>query len=200
SGPVPSWARARAQVGRRGALRGMTDSSGPPNAISQEQVRAVEQDLTVSIKGEVRFDNGARAIYSTDASNYRHLPFGVVIPKSTDDVVAAVEACRRHGVPITSRGGGTGLAGQSCNTAVVIDHSKYLRTILDLDRSTKRARVQPGVVLDQLKQLAAQGDPPLTFGPDPSTHDRCTIGGMVGNNACGNHAIQSEFYGPGPRM
>src|SRR5437762_10482067 len=119
SGPGPSRARARAQVGRRGALRGMTDSSGPPNAISQEQVRAVEQDLTVSIKGEVRVDNGARAIYSTDASNYRHLPFGVVIPKSTDDVVAAVEACRRHGVPITSRRGGTGLAGQSCNTAVV---------------------------------------------------------------------------------
>jgi FAD/FMN-containing dehydrogenase/Fe-S oxidoreductase len=162
--------------------------------------RALAKELEHEIEGEVRFGPGDRAIYSTDASSYRQLPVGVVVPKSIDDVVATVAAARRYELPILSRGGGTSLAGQCCNTAVVMDFSKYLRSILDLDRDRKLARVQPGVVLDDLRNLGESGEPRVTFGPTPSTHDHCTIGGMVGNNACGNYSIMSEFYGAGPRM
>jgi FAD/FMN-containing dehydrogenase/Fe-S oxidoreductase len=164
------------------------------------EARALETTLRRLIEGEVRFDAGTRAIYSTDASNYRHIPIGVVLPKTAEEVVTTVAACREHGVPVLSRGGGTSLAGQCCNIAVVIDHSKYLRRILELDRRRRLARVQAGTVLDDLRRLGQEGEPPITFGPDPSTHDHCTIGGMIGNNACGNHAIMAEFYGPGPRM
>jgi FAD/FMN-containing dehydrogenase/Fe-S oxidoreductase len=162
--------------------------------------RDLERQLREAVQGEVRFDDGTRAIYSTDASNYRQLPIGVVIPRSTADVEAAIAVCRRFGAPIVSRGGGTSLAGQCCNTAVVIDFSKYMHQILELDRERKIARVQPGTILDDLRDLGEAGTPRLTFGPTPSTHDRCTIGGMVGNNACGNYSIMSEFYGAGPRM
>jgi FAD/FMN-containing dehydrogenase/Fe-S oxidoreductase len=124
----------------------------------------------------------------------------VVVPGTVDDVVAAVEACRTFGTPLLSRGGGTSLAGQCCNEAVVIDHSKHLRRILEFDREARLARVQAGVVLDTVRDLGMSEPPLLTFGPSPSTHDRCTIGGMIGNNSCGNYAIMSEFYGPGPRM
>ena len=172
-------------------------SAKPPPA---EAVRALEDDLRTKIDGEVRFDTGTRAIYSTDASNYRQLPIGVVVPRSVDDVVAAVTVAREHRVPVLSRGGGTSLAGQCCNVALVIDHSKYLRRILEFDREARIARVQAGTVLDDVKNRGLSGEPLLTFGPDPSTHDHCTIGGMIGNNSCGNHAIMSEFYGPGPRM
>ena len=158
------------------------------------------RELRGQIEGEVRFGPGDRAIYSTDASSYRQLPVGVVLPKSVDDVVATVEAARRHELPLLSRGGGTSLAGQCCNTAVVMDFSKYMHSILDLDREGKLARVQPGLVLDDLRHLGESGEPRVTFGPTPSTHDRCTIGGMVGNNACGNYSIMAEFYGAGPRM
>src|SRR5438477_1744132 len=161
---------------------------------------ALETDLKQRIQGEVRFDAGTRAIYSTDASNYRQVPIGVVVPRTADDVVAAVAIAHDHRVPVLSRGGGTSLAGQCCNVALVIDHSKYLREILEFDREGRTARVQAGVVLDDVKNRGLQGEPLLTFGPDPSTHDHCTIGGMIGNNSCGNHAIMSEFYGPGPRM
>jgi FAD/FMN-containing dehydrogenase/Fe-S oxidoreductase len=156
--------------------------------------------LRGEIEGEVRFDAGDRAIYSTDASSYRQLPIGVVLPKSVDDVLATVEVCRALGLPVLPRGGGTSLAGQCCNTAVVIDCSKYLTAILEVDRDAKLARVQPGVVLDTLRHLGTSGEPQVTFGPTPSTHDHCTIGGMIGNNACGNYSIMSEFYGAGPRM
>src|SRR5439155_7423756 len=101
---------------------------------------------------------------------------------------------------ILSRGGGTSLAGQCCNTAVVIDFSKYLNRILEIDRDRKLARVQPGAILDDIRNLGESDHPRLTFGPTPSTHDHCTIGGMIGNNACGNYSIMSEFYGAGPRM
>src|SRR5206468_12408594 len=108
-----------------------------------------------AVDGEVRFDDGRRALYATDASNYRQVPHGVVIPRDHDDLVATVEICRRHGVPILPRGGGTSLAGQCCNVAVVIDISKYLHGVLEIDPVARRARVLPGTVLDTLQAAAA---------------------------------------------
>src|SRR5216110_2596601 len=122
----------------------------PPAKDAPEAVRALAEDLRETIEGEVRFDPGTRAIYSTDASNYRQLPIGVVVPRSIDDVVAAVEVSRTHGAPILSRGGGTSLAGQCCNAAVVIDFSKYLHGLLELDPAEGFAVVQPGIVRDDL--------------------------------------------------
>src|SRR6185503_2021247 len=144
-------------------------------------------ELRRSVEGEVRFDAGSRALYATDASNYRQVPIGVVIPRTIDDVVATVAACRRHHVPVLPRGGGTSLAGQCCNVAVVVDCSKYLNRIVDLDPLAHRARVEPGVVLDQLRDAAEQHH--LTFAPDPSTHTHNTLGGMIGNNSCGVHSV-----------
>lgn len=143
--------------------------------------------LRKEIDGEVRFDDGARAMYATDGSNYRQVPIGVVIPRTVDDVVATVEAARRFNAPILSRGGGTSLAGQCCNVAVVMDMSKYLNRILELDVENKRARVQPGTILDDLRDAAEEHH--LTFAPDPSTHTHCTLGGMIGNGSCGVHAM-----------
>ncbi|MGH3404270.1 MAG: FAD-binding and (Fe-S)-binding domain-containing protein, partial [Streptosporangiaceae bacterium] len=137
--------------------------------------------------GEVRFDPGSRALYATDASNYRQLPLGVVIPASAGDVIAAVAACRRFGAPVLGRGGGTSLAGQCCNDGVVLDFSRHLNRILQIDPDEQSALVEPGVVLDDLR--AAAGQHGLTFGPDPATHSHCTLGGMIGNNSCGVHSI-----------
>ena len=148
---------------------------------------ALQQALQEQLEGEVRFDEGSRGLYSTDASNYRQVPIGVVIPRSLDDVVAAVALCRRFGAPILSRGGGTSLAGQCCNLAVVIDFSKYLHNVLQLDPARRLARVQPGTILDDLRSGARKEG--LTFGPDPATHNHCTLGGMIGNNSCGVHSI-----------
>ena len=145
--------------------------------------------LSRNIAGEVRFSAGDRALYATDGSNYRQVPIGVVIPKSVADVVATVALCREHGAPVLSRGGGTSLAGQCCNTAVVIDWSKYLNHILTIDVAERRAWVEPGVVLDDLRNAAEKYH--LTFGPDPSTHDHNTLGGMVGNNSCGVHSVMA---------
>ncbi|MFT3768222.1 MAG: FAD-binding and (Fe-S)-binding domain-containing protein [Minicystis sp.] len=111
----------------------------------------------------------------------------MVLPRHKEDVVAAVAACHRHGAPVLMRGGGTSLAGQTCNVAVVLDCSKYLRGVLDLDPVQKRARVLPGTVLDTLRSAANEHD--LTFAPDPSTHEYCTLGGMIGNNSCGVHSV-----------
>jgi len=154
---------------------------------SFSQASELEAELKRKIRGEVRFDPGARALYATDASNYRQIPIGLVIPRDVEDVVAAVEVCRKYGAPILPRGAGTSLAGQCCNTAVVLDFTKYMNRILELDPDRKIARVQPGVVLDSLRNEAEIRQ--LTFAPDPSTHNRCTIGGMIGNNSCGTHSL-----------
>ena len=151
------------------------------------QAEALATDLRRSIRGEVRFDDGSRGLYATDGSNYRQVPIGVVVPRDIDDVPQAVEICRRHGAPVLPRGGGTSLAGQCCNVAVVLDVSKYLHRILELDPDRRRARVQPGVVLDDLRREAWRHH--LTFAPDPSTHRQCTLGGMIGNNSCGVHSV-----------
>ncbi|MPY83681.1 MAG: FAD-binding protein [Actinophytocola sp.] len=144
-------------------------------------------ELREAVRGDVRFDAGTRAVYSTDASNYRAVPIGVVIPRSTDDVLAALDVCRRHDVPVLPRGAATSIAGQTCNVAVVIDFARHLDGVLDIDPERATAHVRPGVVLDSLQ--AAAGPHGLAFGPDPSTHSRCTLGGMIGNNACGSHSV-----------
>jgi FAD/FMN-containing dehydrogenase/Fe-S oxidoreductase len=159
---------------------------GPRDRTGDVDVRALERRLRRTVEGEVRFDAGARALYATDSSNYRQVPLGLVVPRSVDDVVATVAACREHDAPVLSRGGGTSLAGQCCNVAVVMDFSKYLHRVLEVDAGRSRARVQPGCVLDDLRNQAKRSD--LTFGPDPATHDHCTLGGMLGNNSCGMHA------------
>ncbi|HLH92221.1 MAG TPA: FAD-binding and (Fe-S)-binding domain-containing protein [Xanthobacteraceae bacterium] len=156
---------------------------------SRPEHRALEQGLREAIDGEVRFDGGTRAVYSTDASSYRQVPIGVVIPRTIDDVIATVDLCRRHGAPIVARGGGTSLAGQGCNVAVLIDFSKYLNRITSLEPARRLATVEPGVVLDDLRKAAEQHH--LTFGPDPSTHDHNTLGGMIGNNSCGVHSVMA---------
>jgi len=141
------------------------------------------------LQGEVRFDHGSRALYATDASNYRQVPIGVVVPRNTDDVIAAVATAREFGAPLLCRGGGTSLAGQCCNVAVVLDFSQYMAEILDIDPVRRLASVQPGVVLDRLRNAAEKHQ--LTFAPDPATHDRCTLGGMIGNNSCGVHSVMA---------
>jgi FAD/FMN-containing dehydrogenase/Fe-S oxidoreductase len=164
--------------------------------VYRDRIQSTELDaeelaarLRKETTAEVRFDNGARALYATDASNYRQVPIGVVVPRNEDDVIATVALAKEFGAPILSRGGGTSLAGQCCNVAVVIDFSKYLHNILDLNLGEKYAWVQPGIILDDLRDAAEKHE--LTFGPDPATHTRCTIGGMIGNNSCGVHALMA---------
>ena len=152
----------------------------------QRLTRGLEAELRKNIQGEVRFDAGSRGMYAVDASNYRQVPIGVVIPQSIEDVIQTVAACHQFGAPVLSRGGGTSVAGQCCNVAIVIDWTKYLHNILELNISEKYARVQPGTICDQLRHAAEPYK--LTWGPDPATHTHCTFGGMLGNNSCGAHA------------
>ncbi|HSF47544.1 MAG TPA: FAD-binding and (Fe-S)-binding domain-containing protein [Burkholderiales bacterium] len=146
-------------------------------------------ELRSALSGEVRFDEGSRALYSADASNYRQIPIGVVLPASADDIVKAVGICRRFGAPVLPRGAGTSMNGQSVNVAVVIDASKYMNRVLEVDEKSATARVEPGVVCDVLRHAAEKHR--LTFGPDPATHSRCTLGGMIGNNSCGSHSVMA---------
>jgi FAD/FMN-containing dehydrogenase/Fe-S oxidoreductase len=151
------------------------------------RARELESELNRVVKGEVRFDRGSRALYSSDGSNYRQIPIGLVVPRDDDDVIATVAACRKFGAPVLPRGAGTSLAGQTCNVAVILDFTKYMNKILEIDPAGRFTRVQPGVVLDTLRNRAEKNQ--LTFGPDPSTHSRCTLGGMIGNNSCGTHSL-----------
>ena len=167
-----------------------------PVAAARVQRRELARELRAAVEGEVRFSAGDRVLYTTGGSNYRQVPIGIVIPKTVEDVVATIEVCRAHDAPIVNHGGGTSLAGQACNVAVVIDFSKYLNRVLEVDHKRRLARVQPGAILDHLRNRAEEHA--LTYGPDPSTHNHCTLGGMLGNNSCGTHSVMSEFYGPGP--
>ena len=153
-------------------------------------LRALQRDLRKAVRGEVHFDDSYRAMYSTDASNYRQIPLAVVLPKDAHDAQQAMRVCYEHGAPVTPRGGGTSLTGASCNAAVIFDYSKFMNHILRIDVQNRCAVVEPGVVLDDLRHAAEKHG--LTFGPAPSTHNRCNIGGMFGNNACG---IPAEFSG-----
>ncbi len=156
---------------------------------SDIEVRRLERDLHRTVHGEVRFDAGSRALYATDGSNYRQVPIGVVVPYDIESVMQTVALCHQYGAPVLARGGGTSLAGNCCNRAVVIDCSKYLRQIIEIHPEKKLARVQPGVILDDLRHQAEQYH--LTFGPDPATHNHCTLGGMIGNNSCGIHSVMA---------
>ena len=161
----------------------------PPFHADPAVHRALEARLRQTVKGEVQFDPASRALYATDSSNYRQVPIGIVCPRDADDAVAAVAACREFGAPVLSRGAGTSLAGQGCNVAVVLDFSRHCHRILGVDPERRQARVQPGVVLDRLRDEAERVG--LTFGPDPATHRWCTLGGMIGNNSCGVHSVMS---------
>jgi FAD/FMN-containing dehydrogenase/Fe-S oxidoreductase len=162
-------------------------TEGGKTAPIEIDAEGLERELRRGVNGEVRFDDGSRALYAAAGGNYRQVPIGVVIPRTEEGIKSAVAAARKFGAPVLARGGGTSLAGQCCNVAVVIDVSKYLRKILELDPAKKLARVQPGVVLDDLRNAAEKYH--LTFAPDPSTHDHCTLGGMIGNNSCGVHSV-----------
>jgi FAD/FMN-containing dehydrogenase/Fe-S oxidoreductase len=164
--------------------------SAPPFPILQTTTNpndALADALAHAIRGEVRFDSGSRALYATDASNYRQVPIGLVVPRDADDVIAAMAVCRAHNAPVLARGAGTALAGQTCNAAVVFDYTKYMRGLTSLDGDARRAVVEPGIVLDRVREKAEEHK--LTFGPDPATHSRCTLGGMIGNNSCGTHGL-----------
>ncbi|MGW2637510.1 FAD-binding and (Fe-S)-binding domain-containing protein [Streptomyces sp. NPDC001348] len=150
-------------------------------------MRDLEAELRAAVRGEVGFGVTARALVTMDASNYRRVPLGVVAPRDAEDVAAVLEVCRAHGVPVVARGGGTSIAGQATGTGVVLDFTRHMNRLLELDPASRTAVVQPGLVLDRLQEQAAPHG--LRFGPDPSTHSRCTLGGMIGNNSCGSHSV-----------
>ena len=153
-----------------------------------ESIHPFAAKLAQHIAGEVRFDTPTRLIYSTDASNYQVMPLGVVLPKTNDDVAAAVKLCAEHGVPVIPRGGGSSLCGSSIGPGVVIDFTKYMDKVIEVDPANRAARVQAGVILGALnKQLAKQG---LQFGPDPASAERAAVGGVIGTNATGSHSIR----------
>jgi FAD/FMN-containing dehydrogenase/Fe-S oxidoreductase len=144
-------------------------------------------ELRRAVRGDVGSSAGTLALYAADASNYRHVPLAVVAPVDADDVAAALDVCRRHGAAVLPRGAGTSIGGQAVNAAVVLDFTRHMDRVVEVDAGGRRARVQPGVILDDLQAAAASHG--LVFGPDPSTHSRCTLGGMIGNNACGSHSV-----------
>ena len=155
--------------------------------VAESDARSLVEELKRRVVGEVRFDQMTRAIYSTDASIYQIEPVGVVIPRNADDVVAVMEVANRHGVPVLPRGGGTSLAGQTVGHAIVIDFSKYMRDVIEVNAEEGWVRTQPGIVLDELnKHLEPHG---MMFAPDPSTSNRGNVGGALGNNSCGAHSI-----------
>ncbi len=172
----------------------MTSISLPAPAVRRAgapvDVNALARDLRQRADAEVRFDPGSRGAYSTDASNYRQVPVGVVVPRTVEAGAEAIAVCREHGAPVVSRGGGTSLAGQSCNVAVVIDWSKYCHRLVSVDADQRTCIVEPGIVLDEMNAQLASSK--LMFGPRPATHDHCTLGGMLGNNSCGATA---QAYG-----
>lgn len=175
-------------IDQRRLKRGRRPEQAPERRERAEvDVQGLARALRERLEGEAEFDAGSRALYATDASNYRQIPLGVVRPRSVEDVLETLRLCREFGAPVLSRGGGTSLAGQCCNVAVMMDFSRYLTRILHIDPVKRLARVQPGVVLDSLRKRAVR-EHGLTFGPDPATHNRCTLGGMIGNNSCGVHA------------
>ncbi|MGW1254506.1 FAD-binding and (Fe-S)-binding domain-containing protein [Streptomyces sp. NPDC002513] len=165
----------------------MTDPEERRPGTTGADAGALHAELSAAVRGAVDFRTTARALHTMDASNYRRVPLGVVAPKDADDVAAVLSVCRAHAVPVVPRGGGTSIAGQATGTGVVLDFTRFMNGIVSLDPEARTAVVRPGVVLDRLQEAAAPHG--LRFGPDPSTHARCTLGGMIGNNACGSHSV-----------
>ena len=155
---------------------------------SADAAQALKADLERALGSSVDFGAQAKALYATDASNYRQVPIGVVTPRSSDEVVEAVRIAREHDAPIVARGGGTSLAGQGCNVALCVDFSRHLHHVIEIDPVQRLARVEPGCILDRLRDAAAPHG--LMFGPDPATHSRNTLGGMIGNDSCGVHSVK----------
>ncbi len=184
---------------RRLSVPCKTEPTHPGGMSGREEidVEGLFNKLSGSIEGEVRFDRGSIALYATDSSNFRQVPVGVVIPRTLDDVVITHQFCSRYKAPIVNRGGGTSLSGETVNFAVVIDHSKYLNHIGETDVNRRMVTVENGAINEQVNKKT--GKMGFVFGPDPSSHGYCTIGGNIGNNSCGIHSVQSQFYGPGPR-
>jgi FAD/FMN-containing dehydrogenase/Fe-S oxidoreductase len=158
-----------------------------PEKLSEPQREALGGELERALRGEVRFDTTNRAAYASDSSNYRQVPLGVVFPRDHDDVKAVARIAAEAGAALLARGAGTSLAGQTCNEAVVVDMSRHMSRIVEIDPERRTAVVEPGVVLDDLRRAAELRG--LTFGPDPATHAWCTLGGMIGNNSCGTHGL-----------
>ena len=181
----PAASASSADAAARRASRTLRDGASLP-----ERLRA-------ALEGEVRFGDGDRALYATDASNYRMPPIGVVIPRHRADILATVRICREHGAPLLTRGGGTSLAGQCCNTAVVMDLSKHYNRVLEIDPERRTVTVEPGIVLDAVQKAVRPHE--LIFGPNPATHSHCTIGGMIGNNSCGINSLLAANHGLGLR-
>ncbi|MFF5633675.1 FAD-binding and (Fe-S)-binding domain-containing protein [Streptomyces sp. NPDC012825] len=167
----------------------MRRGTGHPGVVGRHEEHAFElaAALRSTVAGEVDFSAGARALTTMDASNYRRVPVGTVAPRDAADVAAVLEVCRAHGTPVVARGGGTSIGGQATGTGVVLDLTRRMGGIVSLDPEVRTAVVRPGLVLDRLRAAARPYG--LTFGPDPSTHGRCTLGGMIGNNACGAHSV-----------
>ncbi len=153
----------------------------------EPDTRALVEDLRQRVEGEVRFDKMTRVLYSTDASIYQIEPIGVVLPKTSNDVIAVVETAARHGVSVLPRGGGTSLAGQTVGNSIVIDFSKYMRHVVEINAEEGWVRTQPGIILDELNHHLAPHN--MLFTPDPSTSSRGNVGGALGNNSCGAHSI-----------
>lgn len=160
-----------------------------PHQLSENAVNRLHRELALAVRGEVRFDAGSKAVYSADASNYRQIPIGVVLPHDRDDLLAGLAVCKQNAVPILMRGGGTSQNGQCVNVAVVFDTSKYMNKVVHIDPDERSGLVEPGVVCDTLRDATEKHG--LTFAPDPATHSRCTIGGMIGNNSCGAHSVMA---------
>ncbi|WP_234104530.1 FAD-binding oxidoreductase, partial [Streptomyces venezuelae] len=163
-----------------------------PGLVGTHQERAgdaarLAAELRAAVAGDVDFSVTARALTTMDASNYRRVPVGTVAPRDADDVAAVLEVCRAHGTPVVARGAGTSIGGQATGTGVVLDFTRHMARLVSLDPEGRTAVVGPGLVLDRLREAARPYG--LTFGPDPSTHSRCTLGGMIGNNACGAHSV-----------
>jgi FAD/FMN-containing dehydrogenase/Fe-S oxidoreductase len=159
----------------------------PNEPIYHAHLKDFYAQLTRMLQGECDFSAAGVALYTTDASNYRQVPLGVVYPHTVDDLVNTATLCKTFSLPVLLRGGGTSQNGQGVNEAVVVDCSRYLTRVLDIDVENQTALVDPGVICDALKQHAEVHG--LTFGPDPGTHSRCTLGGMIGNNSCGPHSM-----------
>lgn len=172
---------------QRGPARGRRGTSDPGDTGETGETGELARELTRAVRGEVDFTAAARALVTMDASNYRRVPVGVVAPRDATDVAAALEVCRARGVPVVPRGAGTSIAGQATGVGVVLDFTRHMNAVLAVDAGTRTAVVQPGVVLDALRDSVRSDG--LTFGPDPSTHSRCTLGGMIGNNSCGSHSV-----------
>ena len=163
------------------------DTTRKASQLAERDIADITARLKGQITGEVRMDRYTRLMYSTDASIYQMEPIGVVVARSAEDVEATIRIAGEHGVPVMPRGGGTALAGQTCNHAIVIDFSKYMRNVLEISPEERWARVQPGIVNNHLSAAVKQYG--LMYGPDPVTSQRATVGGGIGNNSCGPHSV-----------